>query len=37
GYPETSSSLVADNGASPPPFSSNYAAAKQPSAAPAPV
>ncbi|GJU54813.1 retrotransposon protein, putative, ty1-copia subclass [Tanacetum coccineum] len=28
GYPETSSSLVADNGASPPPSSSSYASAK---------
>nr|GEV70271.1 beta-adaptin-like protein C [Tanacetum cinerariifolium] len=37
GYPETSSSLVANNGASLLPFSSSYVAAKQPSAAPAPV
>ncbi|PWA71743.1 adaptin family protein [Artemisia annua] len=36
GYPETSSSLVADNGASPPPSSSNHAAAKQPTPAPVP-
>ncbi|PWA48595.1 adaptin family protein [Artemisia annua] len=36
GYPETSSSLVADNGASPPPSSSNHAAAKQPAPAPVP-